>query len=278
MYRFDLQCSIWSNYYATLLHDDVVDESMERRGFFQYKCLMEKQGCCSCWRLPAISGDCYFRSITMNSNFFELWPSFSEGYGGGGIADREGRWLDIRKLPDIIRQKLFPSLQLPVAGSTSQAYQSRQAISIIWWKLVSPPDQDGLFDYGSKDAGKQAIGYRHQREEDDPSYLCAAEYWPFQQTSHHQSYQNHSKSRRPSGKSLNLVKPIRLVCNTLNKDAGILRFAISILRTLSTNDGHCLRKADRVCHPAGKLIVTQSPMKNFEGPCARLIYWPSIYL
>ena len=34
---------------ATLVHDDVVDESMERRGFFFNQCIMEKQNCCISW-------------------------------------------------------------------------------------------------------------------------------------------------------------------------------------------------------------------------------------
>ena len=31
---------------ATLVHDDVVDESNRRRGFFLCKCTVEKQNCC----------------------------------------------------------------------------------------------------------------------------------------------------------------------------------------------------------------------------------------
>jgi octaprenyl-diphosphate synthase len=34
---------------ATLVHDDVVDESMERRGFFFNLCFVESQDFCSCW-------------------------------------------------------------------------------------------------------------------------------------------------------------------------------------------------------------------------------------
>ena len=35
---------------ATLVHDDVVDDAYERRGFFS-QCALEKQGCCIGWGL-----------------------------------------------------------------------------------------------------------------------------------------------------------------------------------------------------------------------------------
>ncbi|MET0636802.1 MAG: polyprenyl synthetase family protein [Chitinophagaceae bacterium] len=36
---------------ATLVHDDVVDDSMERRGFFFHLCPLESEGECPDWRL-----------------------------------------------------------------------------------------------------------------------------------------------------------------------------------------------------------------------------------
>ena len=38
---------------ATLVHDDVVDDSMERRGFFSTYALWKAKAICTYWRLPA---------------------------------------------------------------------------------------------------------------------------------------------------------------------------------------------------------------------------------
>lgn len=128
---------------ATLVHDDVVDESMERRGFFSINALWKN-------KVAVLVGD-YLLSqgllLSVNNNEFELLRIVAKA-----VKDMsEGELLQIEKARDWTSRrkftltssvkKLLPSLQLPAKPAPlPQAYQRKSPSNIDCSvkKLVSP--------------------------------------------------------------------------------------------------------------------------------------------
>ena len=145
---------------ATLVHDDVVDDSNERRGFFSINALWKN-------KIAVLVGD-YLLSkgllLSLDNNDFEILKIVSnavrEMSEGELLQIEKARKLDIEEeiYFDIIRQKTASLISACCAsGSYSAGAKDEQVIQMKkFGELVGMAFQikDDLFDYGSADIGK----------------------------------------------------------------------------------------------------------------------------
>ncbi|MDH7461963.1 polyprenyl synthetase family protein [Chitinophagaceae bacterium 26-R-25] len=145
---------------ASLVHDDVVDESFERRGFFSTYAL---------WKAKAsvLVGDYLFAKgllLSLDNNEFRILQILSEAVRkmseGELLQIEKARTLNLNESVyfDIITNKtasLLASACGAGAYSTSQSDDTAEKMRLFGEKVgIAFQIKDDLFDYGSEDVGK----------------------------------------------------------------------------------------------------------------------------
>ena len=145
---------------ATLVHDDVVDDSNERRGFFSINALWKN-------KIAVLVGD-YLLSkgllLSLNNDDFELLKIVSnavrEMSEGELLQIEKARKLDIEESVyfDIIRQKTASLIAACCASGSFSSGANVEEVNKMrkFGELVGIAFQikDDLFDYGTDDIGK----------------------------------------------------------------------------------------------------------------------------
>lgn len=145
---------------ATLVHDDVVDDSLERRGFFSVNALWKN-------KIAVLVGDYLFSQgmlLALKSKQFRLLEIVSDAVKamseGELLQIEKARRLDIEEgiYYDIIRQKtasLIASACSAGAASTSNDDEVIEKMRLFGEKIgIAFQIRDDLFDFGSEDVGK----------------------------------------------------------------------------------------------------------------------------
>jgi octaprenyl-diphosphate synthase len=139
---------------ATLVHDDVVDDSYERRGFFSINAVWKN-------KIAVLVGD-YLLShgmqLALKSNEFRLLQIVSnavrEMAEGELLQIEKARRLDIKEeiYYNIIRQKTASSAG---AASSTKDDETIEKMRLFGEKLgIAFQIKDDLFDFGTDDVGK----------------------------------------------------------------------------------------------------------------------------
>src|SRR6187431_648802 len=145
---------------ATLVHDDVVDESMERRGFFSTYALWKT-------KISVLVGDYLLAKgllLSLDNNDFRVLQILSEAVRlmseGELLQIEKSRSLNLKEdvYFEIIRNKtasLLASACAAGAFSTSKDEDIRARMQLFGEKVgIAFQIKDDLFDYGSQDVGK----------------------------------------------------------------------------------------------------------------------------
>ncbi|MEZ5042336.1 MAG: polyprenyl synthetase family protein [Saprospiraceae bacterium] len=145
---------------GTLVHDDVVDDSNERRGFFSVNALWKN-------KIAVLVGDYFFSKgmlLALKHKHYRLLEIFSEAIQamseGELLQIEKARRLDIDESVyyDIIRQKtasLIASACAAGAASTTQDEALIQRMHQFGEKIgLAFQIRDDLFDFGMDDVGK----------------------------------------------------------------------------------------------------------------------------
>jgi octaprenyl-diphosphate synthase len=145
---------------ATLVHDDVVDEAMERRGFFSINALWKN-------KIAVLVGD-YLLSkgllLSLNNKDHRVLQILSEAVKlmseGELLQIEKARNLNLKEsiYYDIINGKTASLLASACAAGASSTFESEEMIEKmrLFGEKVGMAFQikDDLFDYGTKDVGK----------------------------------------------------------------------------------------------------------------------------
>lgn len=145
---------------ATLVHDDVVDEAMERRGFFSINALWKN-------KVAVLVGD-YLLSkgllLSLNNNDFNVLKILSEAVKqmseGELLQMEKARSLNINENTyyEIIKGKTASLLASACAAGAATTFQNEQQIEQmrLFGEKVGMAFQikDDLFDYGTNNVGK----------------------------------------------------------------------------------------------------------------------------
>lgn len=145
---------------ATLVHDDVVDDANQRRGFFSINALWKN-------KIAVLVGD-YLLSrgllLSVDNDEFDLLKIVSravkEMSEGELLQMEKARKLDITEeiYYDVIRQKTASLIASCCAVGASSSKQSKEVIDDMWnfGEKVGMAFQikDDLFDYGTEEIGK----------------------------------------------------------------------------------------------------------------------------
>ena len=145
---------------ATLVHDDVVDESMERRGFFSINALWKN-------KVAVLVGD-YLLSkgllLSLDNNDFRILQILSEAVRrmseGELLQIEKARTLNVKEETyfEIIRNKTASLLAAAcAAGAYSSTQDENKAEKMREFGEsvgIAFQIKDDLFDYGSDDVGK----------------------------------------------------------------------------------------------------------------------------
>jgi octaprenyl-diphosphate synthase len=145
---------------ATLVHDDVVDESLERRGFFSTYALWKT-------KISVLVGDYLLAKgllLSVNNDDFEVLRILSEAVRlmseGELLQIEKSRSLNLREdvYFEIIRNKtasLLASACAAGAYSTSRSHDLTEKMRLFGEKVgIAFQIKDDLFDYGSEKIGK----------------------------------------------------------------------------------------------------------------------------
>ncbi len=145
---------------ATLVHDDVVDESMQRRGFFSVNALWKN-------KIAVLVGDYLFSTglnLAIQENQIEvlriLNKAIKELSEGELLQIEKARKLDIDEAVyfEIIRQKTASLIAASCAAGAASVTSDQALISAIKqigeWIGIAFQIKDDLFDYGDENIGK----------------------------------------------------------------------------------------------------------------------------
>lgn len=145
---------------ATLVHDDVVDDSNERRGFFSINALWKN-------KIAVLVGDYLFSQgmlIALKNGQYKLLEIVSDAVKamseGELLQIEKARRLDIKEeiYFEIIRRKtasLIASACSAGAASTTDSVEIQEQMRLFGEKIgIAFQIRDDLFDYGTDDVGK----------------------------------------------------------------------------------------------------------------------------
>lgn len=145
---------------ATLVHDDVVDDAFERRGFFSINALWKN-------KIAVLVGDYLFSQgmlLALRNKEYRLLEIVSDAVKamseGELLQIEKARRLDIQEdiYYDIIRQKtasLIASACSAGAASTTQDEEVIERMRLFGEKIgIAFQIRDDLFDFGTNDVGK----------------------------------------------------------------------------------------------------------------------------
>jgi len=145
---------------ASLVHDDVVDDANERRGFFSVNALWKN-------KVAVLVGD-YLLSkgllLSVEAEQFQLLKIISSAVKnmseGELLQIQKARKLDITEdvYYDIIRQKTASLIASACAAGSASVSENKEEIEkmLLYGEYIGMAFQikDDLFDYGNKDVGK----------------------------------------------------------------------------------------------------------------------------
>jgi octaprenyl-diphosphate synthase len=145
---------------ATLVHDDVVDESYERRGFFSINALWKN-------KIAVLVGD-YLLSkgllLSLDNDDFEILKILSAAVKqmseGELLQIEKARNLNLKESVyfEIITNKTASLLASSCAAGAFSASQNKETAEKMRqfgeWVGIAFQIKDDLFDYGSEDVGK----------------------------------------------------------------------------------------------------------------------------
>lgn len=145
---------------ATLVHDDVVDDSYERRGYFSINALWKN-------KIAVLVGDYFFSQgmlLALRNKQYRLLEIISDAVKamseGELLQIEKARRLDIKEdiYYDIIRQKtasLIASACSAGAASVTDDEEVIERLRFFGEKIgIAFQIRDDLFDYGTDDVGK----------------------------------------------------------------------------------------------------------------------------
>jgi len=145
---------------ATLVHDDVVDDSFERRGFFSINALWKN-------KIAVLVGDYLFSQgmlLALRNKEYHLLEIVSDAVKamseGELLQIEKARRLDIEESVyyDIIRQKtasLIAAACCAGAASSTQDEELTERMRLFGEKIgIAFQIRDDLFDFGTDDVGK----------------------------------------------------------------------------------------------------------------------------
>jgi octaprenyl-diphosphate synthase len=145
---------------ATLVHDDVVDDSLERRGFFSVNALWKN-------KIAVLVGDFLLSQgllLSVRNKQFRILEIVSDAVKamseGELLQIEKARRLDIKEeiYYEIIRQKtasLISSACQAGAASTTQDEEAIERMRLFGEKIgLAFQIKDDLFDFGTDDVGK----------------------------------------------------------------------------------------------------------------------------
>ncbi|MEL6922487.1 MAG: polyprenyl synthetase family protein [Bacteroidota bacterium] len=145
---------------ATLVHDDVVDDSFERRGFFSINALWKN-------KIAVLVGDYLFSQgmvIALKNNAYRIFQIVATAMKniieGELLQSEKARRLDINEdiYYEIIRQKTASLIAAACACGAAAADQDEDTIErvrLFGEKIgIAFQIKDDLFDFGSADVGK----------------------------------------------------------------------------------------------------------------------------
>lgn len=145
---------------ATLVHDDVVDDSMERRGFFSINALWKN-------KIAVLVGD-YFLSkgllLALDNKAYQILHLVSDAVRkmseGELLQIEKARRLDIEEdiYYKIIEKKTASLLAASCAAGTASLSVNEEEVQLMWefgQKIgMAFQIKDDLFDYGADNIGK----------------------------------------------------------------------------------------------------------------------------
>jgi octaprenyl-diphosphate synthase len=145
---------------ATLVHDDVVDDSMERRGFFSINALWKN-------KIAVLVGDYLFSQgmlLALKQKQYRLLEIVSDAVKamseGELLQIEKARRLDIKEeiYYDIIRQKTASLIASACSAGAASATKDETLIEkmrLFGEKIgIAFQIKDDLFDFGTEDVGK----------------------------------------------------------------------------------------------------------------------------
>lgn len=145
---------------ASLVHDDVVDDSFQRRGFFSINALWKN-------KIAVLVGDYLFARgllVSLDTNQYRVLHIMSravQGISEGELLQLEkARRLDIKEdiYFEIIKQKTASLIAAACSVGAASATDSDELIDLMWefGETIGVAFQikDDLMDYGDSDIGK----------------------------------------------------------------------------------------------------------------------------
>jgi len=227
---------------ATLVHDDVVDESLERRGFFSINALWKN-------KIAVLVGD-YLLSqgllLAVNNNEFSLLRILSravkEMSEGELMQIEKARKLDIQEAVyfDIIRQKTASLIAAACeAGAVSAGVSPEvsEQFRIFGEKVgIAFQIKDDLFDYGTQDVGKP-LGIDIKEKKMTLPLIYALQNTDRPTKKHIINLiKNHSKDQKSVKEVISFVHASGGLQYAESRMMDYCREAIDLLKTLADND------------------------------------------
>lgn len=227
---------------ATLVHDDVVDESLERRGFFSINALWKN-------KIAVLVGD-YLLSqgllLAVNNNEFSLLRILSravkEMSEGELMQIEKARKLDIQEAVyfDIIRQKTASLIAAACeAGAVSAGVSPEvsEQFRIFGEKVgIAFQIKDDLFDYGTQDVGKP-LGIDIKEKKMTLPLIYALQNTDRPTKKHLINLiKNHSKDQKSVKEVISFVHASGGLQYAESRMMDYCREAIDLLKTLADND------------------------------------------
>ncbi|HQW70943.1 MAG TPA: polyprenyl synthetase family protein [Saprospiraceae bacterium] len=227
---------------ATLVHDDVVDESLERRGFFSINALWKN-------KIAVLVGD-YLLSqgllLAVNNNEFSLLRILSravkEMSEGELMQIEKARKLDIQEAVyfDIIRQKTASLIAAACeAGAVSAGVSPgvSEQFRIFGEKVgIAFQIKDDLFDYGTQDVGKP-LGIDIKEKKMTLPLIYALQNTDRPTKKHLINLiKNHSKDQKSVKEVISFVHASGGLQYAESRMMDYCREAIDLLKTLADND------------------------------------------
>ncbi|MBK6450385.1 MAG: polyprenyl synthetase family protein [Saprospiraceae bacterium] len=227
---------------ATLVHDDVVDESLERRGFFSINALWKN-------KIAVLVGD-YLLSqgllLAVNNNEFSLLRILSravkEMSEGELMQIEKARKLDIQEAVyfDIIRQKTASLIAAACeAGAVSAGVSPEvsEQFRVFGEKVgIAFQIKDDLFDYGTQDVGKP-LGIDIKEKKMTLPLIYALQNTDRPTKKHIINLiKNHSKDQKSVKEVISFVHASGGLQYAESRMMDYCREAIDLLKTLADND------------------------------------------
>lgn len=223
---------------ATLVHDDVVDDSLERRGFFSVNALWKN-------KIAVLVGDYLLTKgllLSLNNNDYRtlqiLSMAVKEMSEGELLQIEKTRRLDIKEdiYFEIIRRKtasLLASACAAGAWSTSASEDHTEKMRLFGEKVgIAFQIKDDLFDYGAANIGKPT-GIDIREKKMTLPLIYTLQHAPREQKRHIINIvRNHNKDKDKVNEVIGMVKESGGIAYTQQKMLEYRDEALAILHQL----------------------------------------------